>query len=77
MAVAAAAVACFALGLAWMQRLHGLWYGTCVVVLIVAVVGYAVYYVIWFALEIRGPFGELVSVCWNHHILKEAKESCR
>ena len=75
----AAAVAMCALLLRWLHSLHGLLRGTIetIALLAVAVVGYAVYYVVWFALEIRGPASELLSVCWNRHILRRAKDSCR
>jgi hypothetical protein len=75
--VAASVAAALALGVAYVQSLHGVWLsalGTAAVLTAVCMV-YSVYYVAAFAYEIRGS--EVLSVCWNRHIVRDAKASCR
>jgi hypothetical protein len=67
MLIAALAVASFALGL---------WHGTLesVLAFVLMLAAYSLYYVASFAYEIRGS--EVLSVCWNRHVVRDAKAAC-
>ena len=73
----ATSVATLALGVAYLQSLHGFWLGALesAAALAVVCVVYIVYYIAAFAYEIRGS--EVLSVCWNRRIVRDAKASCR
>lgn len=77
MLLAASAAVSLALGVAYLQSLHGVWFGALesVIALVVVCMAYSLYYVASFAYEIRGS--EVLSVCWNRHILRDAKDSCK
>lgn len=77
MLVAASVAVSLSLGMAYLQIAHGVWLGTVesAVALGVLCVVYGLYYVVYFAYEIRGP--EALSVCWNRHVLRDAKALCR
>ena len=59
------------------RSFYGAWFGALesIIALAAACAAYSLYYVACFAFEIRGP--EVLSVCWNRHVVRDAKAACR